>query len=182
MYNSVFFVYLLFSFLFFFPSIRRHTSCALVTGVQTCALPISFGRMIEANEKHRTNHPAFVFGDAVLTHGEFAKRARMLSSALYRVGCRKQDRVAHLTQNRIEQCEIYGAGELAGFISAGINFRLTAEEIAFQIIDCAARVFFFEERYLATVDAVRTRLVSVVQFVCIGTAPAWAGDDRQSVG
>src|SRR3546814_6037343 len=72
--------------------------------------------MIEANEKHRTNHPAFVFGDAVLTHGEFAKRARTLSSALYRVGCRKQDRVAHLTQNRIEQCEIYGAGELAGFI------------------------------------------------------------------
>src|SRR3546814_4235763 len=28
--------------LFFFSSRRRHTSCALVTGVQTCALPISF--------------------------------------------------------------------------------------------------------------------------------------------
>src|SRR3546814_5202899 len=27
--------------LFFFSSIRRHTRCALVTGVQTCALPIS---------------------------------------------------------------------------------------------------------------------------------------------
>src|SRR3546814_16698871 len=26
---------------FFFSSIRRHTICALVTGVQTCALPIS---------------------------------------------------------------------------------------------------------------------------------------------
>src|SRR3546814_3099470 len=26
--------------LFFFSSIRRHTGCALVTGVQTCALPI----------------------------------------------------------------------------------------------------------------------------------------------
>src|SRR3546814_2662071 len=26
--------------LFFFSSIRRHTICALVTGVQTCALPI----------------------------------------------------------------------------------------------------------------------------------------------
>src|SRR3546814_9218724 len=28
------------SYLFFFSSRRRHTSCALVTGVQTCALPI----------------------------------------------------------------------------------------------------------------------------------------------
>src|SRR3546814_10229765 len=30
-----------FDVLFFFSSRRRHTSCALVTGVQTCALPIS---------------------------------------------------------------------------------------------------------------------------------------------
>src|SRR3546814_16736753 len=35
---------------FFFSSRRRHTSCALVTGVQTCALPISEVRTwLEAN-------------------------------------------------------------------------------------------------------------------------------------
>src|SRR3546814_8610386 len=33
-----------FCVLFFFSSRRRHTRCALVTGVQTCALPISLGR------------------------------------------------------------------------------------------------------------------------------------------
>src|SRR3546814_4959642 len=49
---SLTYVFLLFSFtlfffslyffdvFFFFSSRRRHTSCALVTGVQTCALPI----------------------------------------------------------------------------------------------------------------------------------------------
>src|SRR3546814_9249471 len=31
---------------FFFSSRRRHTSCALVTGVQTCALPISITGVI----------------------------------------------------------------------------------------------------------------------------------------
>src|SRR3546814_1703724 len=30
--------------IFFFSSRRRHTRCALVTGVQTCALPISLQR------------------------------------------------------------------------------------------------------------------------------------------
>src|SRR3546814_4887354 len=30
--------------IFVFSSRRRHTRCALVTGVQTCALPISTGR------------------------------------------------------------------------------------------------------------------------------------------
>src|SRR3546814_7576939 len=33
-----------FFFFFFFSSRRRHTRCALVTGVQTCALPILFAR------------------------------------------------------------------------------------------------------------------------------------------
>src|SRR3546814_9147893 len=32
---------------FFFSSRRRHTSCALVTGVQTCALPIYFREMLD---------------------------------------------------------------------------------------------------------------------------------------
>src|SRR3546814_8803650 len=31
---------ILLGFIFFFSSRRRHTRCALVTGVQTCALPI----------------------------------------------------------------------------------------------------------------------------------------------
>src|SRR3546814_5633444 len=32
---------------FFFSSRRRHTRCALVTGVQTCALPISSRRIFD---------------------------------------------------------------------------------------------------------------------------------------
>src|SRR3546814_4770111 len=34
---------------FFFSSRRRHTRCALVTGVQTCALPISDTKLARAN-------------------------------------------------------------------------------------------------------------------------------------
>src|SRR3546814_6749048 len=34
------YVFLLLFYFFFFSSRRRHTRCALVTGVQTCALPI----------------------------------------------------------------------------------------------------------------------------------------------
>src|SRR3546814_10451465 len=36
--------------MFFFSSRRRHTRCALVTGVQTCALPISAGRAVSIGE------------------------------------------------------------------------------------------------------------------------------------
>src|SRR3546814_8177249 len=40
---SVLYIVLLSCLFFFFSSRRRHTRCALVTGVQTCALPISAG-------------------------------------------------------------------------------------------------------------------------------------------
>src|SRR3546814_6471768 len=43
---------LLFCF-FFFSSRRRHTSCALVTGVQTCALPISPGHTVPDRPRSR---------------------------------------------------------------------------------------------------------------------------------
>src|SRR3546814_1093265 len=38
----------------FFSSRRRHTRCALVTGVQTCALPISHDDLFA--EQHRSRH------------------------------------------------------------------------------------------------------------------------------
>src|SRR3546814_10622456 len=51
---DVFFVY------FFFSSRRRHTRCALVTGVQTCALPIySFTFSIGENSYKFTNEDMF---------------------------------------------------------------------------------------------------------------------------
>src|SRR3546814_5212060 len=52
-----FFCFMLIStsrFTFFVSSIRRHTRCALVTGVQTCALPIYSGIK---HRSHRMNTP-----------------------------------------------------------------------------------------------------------------------------
>src|SRR3546814_16681004 len=49
-------VYFLVSF--FFSSRRRHTRCALVTGVQTCALPISAGSLDAAIALRLIGRPA----------------------------------------------------------------------------------------------------------------------------
>src|SRR3546814_20991835 len=55
--------------MFFFSSRRRHTRCALVTGVQTCALPIytflgtsivKQARMMQALSNHGISVPAIV--------------------------------------------------------------------------------------------------------------------------
>src|SRR3546814_7623592 len=63
-------------FCFFFSSRRRHTRCALVTGVQTCALPIS----TEENLQSRTRGALLMalsnkFGGLVLTTGNKSEYA-----------------------------------------------------------------------------------------------------------
>src|SRR3546814_9956027 len=47
---------ILFFWFFFFSSRRRHTRCALVTGVQTCALPISGNAAMEETRSYRENY------------------------------------------------------------------------------------------------------------------------------
>src|SRR3546814_173690 len=63
--------------LFFFSSRRRHTRCALVTGVQTCALPIS--KRVIVSQMHRS--PGVLFDhDRGKTHssGKLLFAARVI--------------------------------------------------------------------------------------------------------
>src|SRR3546814_1127327 len=54
---------------FFFSSRRRHTRCALVTGVQTCALPICRPAQVDGvDEGGRWGNP-FAIGVPVLRSG-----------------------------------------------------------------------------------------------------------------
>src|SRR3546814_5239578 len=71
------FIVFLFSFVFFFASRRRHTRCALVTGVQTCALPIlpfHFGGHWQGEDlrhKYPVGADPYVLGEASNTAGTY---------------------------------------------------------------------------------------------------------------
>src|SRR3546814_20881151 len=54
---SVLVLIIVFVCLFFFSSRRRHTRCALVTGVQTCALPICWSDRPRAKQSASSSWP-----------------------------------------------------------------------------------------------------------------------------
>src|SRR3546814_3381269 len=66
-----------FFLLFFFSSRRRHTRCALVTGVQTCALPIFgvAGTELNAQERDWLQHDACA--GVILFKRNFASRTQV---------------------------------------------------------------------------------------------------------
>src|SRR3546814_9797131 len=87
-------------FLLFFSSRRRHTICSLVTGVQTCALPIyvapldlSRGRTRElAGDEDLRGHleggrVRLAMGGDVLPGGEESKKGRNIASKGFLSDC-----------------------------------------------------------------------------------------------
>src|SRR3546814_14096893 len=68
-------------FFFFFSSRRRHTRCALVTGVQTCALPISLSASgVRGNMRHHP--PPYVEGGPIPQENSMASLSRPLRHTL----------------------------------------------------------------------------------------------------
>src|SRR3546814_12690271 len=74
-------------FFFCFSSRRRHTRCALVTGVQTCALPI-FDR--QRNLERRLGASGEVAIEILLVHEDVAARLQLGEDAeeIGRASCR----------------------------------------------------------------------------------------------
>src|SRR3546814_5324179 len=95
---------------FFFSSRRRHTRCALVTGVQTCALPIlvipmppniidfasttSFLSMLENNMRSlaaQDVHADYKFIQMVISRGDESRTAhREIVDQIGRASCRER--------------------------------------------------------------------------------------------
>ena len=114
-------------------------------------------------------------GGKTCTFRQHAQRVFQLADALRRRGCRRGDRVAILSRNCAEHLEIYGACEVAGFIAAPINYRLTAPEII-EIGNNAAPAFlFYANEFADTVATARGALTNGPHRIQIGGGNAAAG-------
>src|SRR3546814_10235608 len=104
----------------FFSSRRRHTICALVTGVQTCALPISLQAtearlMAELEEREEIEFPPAVTNEAPVVAADqerlFSARWRQLEAqvnVLESQARQRKQEVAEMNSRRqqLEQSQI----------------------------------------------------------------------------
>lgn len=139
------------------------------------AIMQSMRELVERNERLHGEDRHLIYGEQSRTFRQFAERARRLASSLHRLGLRHQDRVAILAMNCPEYLDVYGAGEVSGYIIAPVNFRLAAPEILYILTSAAPKVVVFEQQYSAVIEQLRAQLPGVQAFICIGDqVPAWA--------
>jgi acyl-CoA synthetase (AMP-forming)/AMP-acid ligase II len=126
--------------------------------------------LIERNALCFPHREALVFGERRLSHSAYAQRALRLASGLYRLGLRRQDRVAVLAMNGVEIYETYAAAEVGGYIAVPINFRLALPEIIQVLRDSGAKVLIFEAQYAQTVTRLRGESTALTHYICTGPA------------
>jgi fatty-acyl-CoA synthase len=109
-----------------------------------------------------------------LTYEQFFARCDRWSAALHQLGIGKGDRVAYIAPNTHSQLESFYAVPQLGAVLVPINYRLTADDFAYIINHCGARMVCVHADYLATVDSIRDQLPGVETYVALeGAREGW---------
>ncbi|MEJ2723136.1 MAG: AMP-binding protein [Deltaproteobacteria bacterium] len=93
-----------------------------------------------------------------------------LACGLQKSGIQKGDRIGVLAKNHLEYFLVYGAAAALGAVVLPINWRLSPDEIAFNLNDGEPRVLFADEEYQGLIRDLKEPLPSVEKTFSLGAA------------
>ncbi len=128
----------------------------------------TLGDIVEANGAKAPSRVALTYQGRDYSYGEHRSRIYRLANALFAQGVRRQRRVAVLAQNSNAYIEIYAAGEVAGYITVAVNYRLASAEIEYILKDSAPDVLIFDEEYSEIVGEIRSSYPDIRHYICVG--------------
>ncbi len=102
-----------------------------------------------------------------LTYAEFGRRCDGWSAALQQLGVSQGDRVAYIAPNTHALLESFYAVPQIGAVLVPINYRLIADDFAYIIGHCGAKVLCVHSDYLAMIEQIRHELPEVQHFVAL---------------
>jgi acyl-CoA synthetase (AMP-forming)/AMP-acid ligase II len=124
--------------------------------------------IIQRNARLYPDRVAFIFENQRVTHAAYLARVERLAAGLARAGIEGGDRVVMLAQNNLEFVDLYGAVARLGAILVPINWRLSAEEVAYIVGDAAPKVVIAETALQALLHDRHLALPSVKRWYGIG--------------
>lgn len=126
--------------------------------------------VIERNALLFPDDTAFVFGDRRVTHAAHLTRVERLAGGLAKIGIGRSDRVAMLSHNNLDFVTMYGAVARLGAILVPINWRLSAEEIAYIVSDATPKVVIADHAHQDVLRPMQDASTSVHHWLGIGGA------------
>ncbi len=130
----------------------------------------TFYDLINRNATNYKDRDAWfeVDDERALTFFEYKEKVDLLASGLRKAGIEKGDRIGVLGKNSLEYFLLYGAAAGLGAIVLPINWRLSADEVAFNLNDCEPRLVFVDQEFQDTVEGLKDKLPSVDGYFNLG--------------
>ncbi|WFU40628.1 benzoate-CoA ligase family protein [Bradyrhizobium sp. CB82] len=111
-----------------------------------------------------------VFDDTVsrLTYGELQQQTCRAANMLRRLGVRREERVAMIMLDTVDFPIVFLGAIRAGIVPVPLNTLLTAEQYAYILADCRARVLFVSEALYPVIRDVVGRMPDLEHVVVSG--------------
>src|SRR3954447_12473306 len=109
-------------------------------------------------DEDRGGKLAFTDTVSELTYGGLQQQSRRLANLLRRLGVRREERVAMIMLDTVDFPIVFLGAMRAGIVPVPLNTLLTAEQYAYVLADCRARVLFVSEALYPVVKDIVGRM------------------------
>ncbi|MFL6053156.1 MAG: long-chain-fatty-acid--CoA ligase [Actinoallomurus sp.] len=116
----------------------------------------------------RPDATAFLYEGVRVTYAEFDRRVDQVAAALHASGVGRGDRVAVLDKNSLAYAELLFGAARAGAVQVPINYRSSADEIAYIVDNAKAPVLIAGQEFVPVLDAIAERLDHTEHLVVVG--------------
>src|ERR1700726_3907769 len=119
-------------------------------------------------DQGRADKLAFTDTVSELSYGDLQKQSRRLANLLHRLGVRREERVAMIMLDTMDFPIVFLGAIRAGVLPVPLNTLLTADQYAYILADCRARVLFVSEALYPVIKDVVGRMPDLEHVVVSG--------------
>ena len=127
---------------------------------------LSFYDLINRNAVAYGNEPCWhdVDDNRQIRFAEYKQLIERLAAGFAHVGVKKGDRVGIVGKNSLNFFLVYGAAAALGAVVLPINWRLSADEMCFNLNDCGPKIIFVDQEFQPSLETKRAELPSVQSY------------------
>ena len=103
-----------------------------------------------------------------MTFSQYKEKVDRLAAGLQELGIEKGDRIGVLGKNSLGYFLLYGAAAALGAIILPINWRLSTEEIYYNLNNCKPVLVFADKEFQELIKVLRNKLLSVKEYFNLG--------------
>jgi benzoate-CoA ligase family protein len=116
----------------------------------------------------RGEHRAILCEDRAVTYGQLAEQVNRFGNALRALDVRIEERLAMLLMDSPEWATAFFGSMKIGAVAVPLNTNLTAEDYAYFLNDCRARVLVVDDSLLDRIEPIRGQLRFLKYLVVVG--------------